>query len=210
MTKSISSDVDGLPGIGRRLSSLLGGWLSQILVAVVLVAIAFTVRFALGLIWEQVLLFAVCYPAILLATLVAGLRSGLIALALSVLIFWWAFVPPIYSFALVRPVDAVNISLFVVAAAVLVWIAHLYRRGQEELEQQKATLSERDQRLKLALSAGRGVGTWDWDVQSDRVVADAQFARLYGVDPKKAAEGAPIAEFSAPYIRAISAGCRRG
>ncbi|RZI98235.1 MAG: PAS domain S-box protein [Brevundimonas sp.] len=50
-------------------------------------------------------------------------------------------------------------------------------------------------RLELALSAGRGIGTWDWDVTSDRVTADARFARLYGADPDKARTGAPLAEF---------------
>ncbi|CAN5424063.1 hypothetical protein BH10PSE1_BH10PSE1_08320 [soil metagenome] len=55
--------------------------------------------------------------------------------------------------------------------------------------------AEANARLELALSAGRGIGTWDWDVTRDRVVADARFARLYGVDPAKAATGAPIAEF---------------
>ncbi|GJD78823.1 Sensor histidine kinase RcsC [Methylobacterium gregans] len=54
-----------------------------------------------------------------------------------------------------------------------------------------------DQRLELALSAGNGIGTWDWDIPNDRVTADARFARLYGVDPEKAARGAPIAEFFA-------------
>lgn len=39
------------------------------------------------------------------------------------------------------------------------------------------------------------VGAWDWDVSEDRVTADAQFARLYGVDPAVAVAGAPIAEF---------------
>ena len=39
------------------------------------------------------------------------------------------------------------------------------------------------------------IGTWDWDVLNDRVVADASFAALYGVDPAVAAAGAPIAEF---------------
>jgi PAS domain-containing protein len=56
-------------------------------------------------------------------------------------------------------------------------------------------LAESEERLQLALAGGRGVGTWDWDVVNDRVVADRQFARLYGVDPERAAVGAPIAEF---------------
>jgi PAS domain S-box-containing protein len=52
-----------------------------------------------------------------------------------------------------------------------------------------------NERLELALSAGRGVGTWDWDIAADRVVADARFAEIYGVDPRVAARGAPLAEF---------------
>ena len=53
------------------------------------------------------------------------------------------------------------------------------------------------ERLEMALSVGRGIGAWDWDVQADRVTSDARFARLYGVDPDKARQGAPIAEFFA-------------
>ena len=58
-------------------------------------------------------------------------------------------------------------------------------------------LAESEERLQLALSAGRGIGTWDWDVVEDRVVADERFARLYGVTPERAREGAPFAEFLA-------------
>ena len=58
-------------------------------------------------------------------------------------------------------------------------------------------LRDSEQRLQLALSAGRGIGTWDWDVPNDRMVADERFARLYLVDPQKAATGAPFAEFFA-------------
>ncbi|WP_223796176.1 GAF domain-containing protein [Sphingomonas nostoxanthinifaciens] len=48
---------------------------------------------------------------------------------------------------------------------------------------------------EIALSASQGIGTWDWDVQRDRVVADERFASIYGVDPAVAINGAPIAEF---------------
>ncbi|MDR6788212.1 signal transduction histidine kinase [Sphingomonas sp. BE138] len=41
------------------------------------------------------------------------------------------------------------------------------------------------------------VGRWDWDLATDRVTCDADFARLYGVDADKARAGAPIAEFFA-------------
>ncbi|MFQ8433544.1 ATP-binding protein [Amaricoccus sp. W119] len=54
-----------------------------------------------------------------------------------------------------------------------------------------------DDRLELALSAGESIGVWDWDLTTDLVTADARFASLYGVDPDRAAAGAPIAEFFA-------------
>ena len=52
-----------------------------------------------------------------------------------------------------------------------------------------------NERLQLALAAGRGVGTWDFDIASDRVVADERFAEIYGVDPAVARQGAPLSEF---------------
>jgi PAS domain S-box-containing protein len=65
------------------------------------------------------------------------------------------------------------------------------------LRELNAELAESEERLQLALSAGDSIGTWDWDVPSDRVVADARFAALYGMDPERARAGAPIAEFFA-------------
>jgi signal transduction histidine kinase/PAS domain-containing protein len=52
-----------------------------------------------------------------------------------------------------------------------------------------------DERLRIAMSAGDRIGMWDWDVVTDRVVADERFALLYGVDPAVAEAGAPIATF---------------
>lgn len=46
-----------------------------------------------------------------------------------------------------------------------------------------------------AIDEGLSVGAWNWNVVEDRVTADAQFARLYGVDPAVAAAGAPIGAF---------------
>ena len=54
-----------------------------------------------------------------------------------------------------------------------------------------------DERLEFALSAGNGIGVWDWDVLNDRVTADARFAGLYGVEPELARAGAPINAFFA-------------
>ncbi|WP_374274966.1 PAS domain-containing protein [Brevundimonas sp.] len=55
----------------------------------------------------------------------------------------------------------------------------------------------REERLDMALDIGGGVGVWDWDVPNDRVYADKRFARLYGVDPRMASDGAAIEQFFA-------------
>ncbi|RZJ31208.1 MAG: PAS domain S-box protein, partial [Brevundimonas sp.] len=75
-------------------------------------------------------------------------------------------------------------------AGVMVFVTETTERVRAE------TLREQtNERLEIALSAGRGVGTWEWDLLTDRVVADARFAQIYGVDPTIARDGAPIAEF---------------
>lgn len=61
----------------------------------------------------------------------------------------------------------------------------------------EAALARNREKLALALQASGIVGTWDWDVLSDKVFSDEKFASLYGVDPGAAAEGAPIAAFIA-------------
>lgn len=58
-------------------------------------------------------------------------------------------------------------------------------------------LSSTQERLQLALSGGRGIGTWDWDVQADCITADAHFAQLYGVEPERARQGVSLQEFFA-------------
>jgi PAS domain S-box-containing protein len=73
----------------------------------------------------------------------------------------------------------------------------LARQVMSQLELRRA-LRERTQtqeRLDLALDASEMVGAWDLDLVEDRVTADARFARMFGVDPERAAAGVPLGEF---------------
>jgi len=56
-------------------------------------------------------------------------------------------------------------------------------------------LRKSEERLTLALEASGAVGTWDWDLVKDRIYADTRFARLFSVDPERAAAGAPAQEY---------------
>jgi len=67
-----------------------------------------------------------------------------------------------------------------------------------QLELRRALRERRtsDAAMRRALDASDYVGGWDWDIVEDRVTSDERFARMYGIDPAKAAAGAPIAEFT--------------
>jgi two-component sensor histidine kinase len=110
----------------------------DVVLACSLVAIAFIGRWLLGYIGPNVLIFAICYPAVLAATLIAGLRCGMISLVLSTLIFWWAFVPPAYTFTILSIVDGTNVVLYGAVGATIVWIGQLYRQTLESLRTEKS------------------------------------------------------------------------
>ena len=76
-------------------------------------------------------------------------------------------------------------------------VVGILNQGHETTAQILAerALRESRERLELALGASNSVGTWDWDLKSDRITADARFATLYGVDPEMARSGAPLKEF---------------
>lgn len=52
-----------------------------------------------------------------------------------------------------------------------------------------------EQRIAMALKASGMVGTWDWDVASNRLIADERFAEMFSIAPAEAAMGLPIERF---------------
>ncbi|HZY17825.1 MAG TPA: PAS domain-containing protein [Ramlibacter sp.] len=61
--------------------------------------------------------------------------------------------------------------------------------ARHEVAQQAAESAER---VQLALEAGAIVGTWVWDPQADRLVADERFARAFGLDAEDCRTGLPV------------------
>jgi len=53
----------------------------------------------------------------------------------------------------------------------------------------EAALHETNERLQLALNTGAVLGTWVWDIRSDRVTGDERFARTFSVPPATALAG---------------------
>jgi len=50
------------------------------------------------------------------------------------------------------------------------------------------------ERVQLALSAGAIIGTWFWDIATDRITIDEAFAKAFGVDPALGREGISLAQ----------------
>jgi PAS domain S-box-containing protein len=53
-------------------------------------------------------------------------------------------------------------------------------------------LRDSEERLRLALSAARDMGTFDWDIQADRCMADPRFCNIFGIDPELGERGLPM------------------
>jgi PAS domain S-box-containing protein len=57
------------------------------------------------------------------------------------------------------------------------------------------TLRETERRYRLAIEAAGGFGAWNWDIQADKVYADAGYAALHSLSPDYAEAGLPVRSF---------------
>jgi len=102
---------------------------AALIFALACVAIATLVRLAFGWFGEGVLPFVSYYPAILIASLVAGMGAGLVTLMLSLVVAGWAFFPPYYSFGPITSEEVISLGLYLFGAIFTVWLAESYRRA---------------------------------------------------------------------------------
>ena len=75
------------------------------------------------------LYFAAFFPAILLASLLAGAPSGIFATLLTIPIVWWAFMPPYFEFQPLTMEEYHRIAMFVLGSALVISFANLYREA---------------------------------------------------------------------------------
>lgn len=120
--------------------------------AVLCVALAAFVRALLGLVDNDILIFATFYPAILMAALIGGTSAGILATALGGVVGWWAFMPQHYSFVPLTPGHSLSLIVYGLSAAIIVWGADHYcslaKRLENEEEFRKLAVEELAHRLK--------------------------------------------------------------
>ena len=78
--------------------------------------------------------FATFLPAVLLASLLAGIPAGACAALLAVPIVWWAFLPPEFEFGPLTLADYNSFTLFLLGSTLLIWFAQLCREALTALQ----------------------------------------------------------------------------
>jgi two-component sensor histidine kinase len=90
--------------------------------------------------------YALNFLAVVLATVIAGWRSGLLALILSQLLVWWAIVPPVGSFEIHGAERIGGLTIATLSQGVILLIIALYQReigkGVRERERRMELLDQ--------------------------------------------------------------------
>jgi two-component sensor histidine kinase len=128
-------------------------------------------------------LFPSYYPAVLLASLLAGTPAGISVIAGAVLIVWFAYIPPYYEFNRLDSAQTANFLLFAVSTGCVVLLSHLYRDAFIRLRQR-----DRERELLLHELEHRGRNTYAVveaivrnTLVNDRASADAIAGRVRAV-----------------------------
>src|SRR5262245_46732 len=94
----LSGDLDA-PGLVKRIQLVRKNRVAAVGIAIAAVAIATMVRWSIGKFVPGRIPFTIYFPAIVLASLLDGFWSGMLATALSVVGAWFLFVPPQFGFS---------------------------------------------------------------------------------------------------------------
>src|SRR5262245_855176 len=111
----------------------VGGYLF----AAACIAVGTALRVAISWVDPGAAPFTVYFPIILVIALLSGAAVALVALAVILIVGWWAFIPPYYEFVPVTPRALLNMSLFALASFVTIWLAEAYRRVVDALRSEK-------------------------------------------------------------------------
>jgi PAS domain S-box-containing protein len=73
-------------------------------------------------------------------------------------------------------------------------MARIRAHAAEAITASEAREREQAERVQLALDAGAIVGTWVWDVETDRFTADERFARTFGLNAEQCRNGIRLSD----------------
>ncbi|MCI0458232.1 MAG: ATP-binding protein [Gemmataceae bacterium] len=118
--------------------------------------------------------FALLFAAVLVSAWLGGLGPGLLAIAASGLLA--LFLPHVAPVSELPSWEVgLRVGIFLTVALLVVCVTLSLQRTEEALR-------AREEHLRLALEAG-GMGTWEWDVPSNRVAWSPALEVIHGLTP---------------------------
>ena len=102
---------------------------SAFLAALIAIVLAATIQ-EMFAVFGAKLYFASFYPAILVASLLAGAPAGIFATLLTIPVVWWAFMPPHFEFNPLTADDYDSFATFVLVSSLVICFSHLCREAR--------------------------------------------------------------------------------
>jgi PAS domain S-box-containing protein len=156
--------------------------LTQYGVALVAVAVATLVRYALGDVWGARYAFLTFFPAVMIAAWSGGLGPGLVSVALASLAATFV-VPPLGSVRIHMWSDMLALGVFGAAGAMLVALSEALHRARRRAETAARAMQASVSRLQgLFDLTPVGFAISD-DPRCERVSVNPRFAELLGIAP---------------------------
>jgi PAS domain S-box-containing protein len=181
------------------------GWLTYD-VAIVLVALAAVVRAVfLGALGMR-LAYITFYPAVVLAALYGGLRSGLLASALSGLVADFFWIGPVGQFSIRDPADWLGLAIFLLSGTMISGTAEAMHRAQARAAKAEAQVRVEAERKKAELELQKFVSLADnstefigiCDMNLVPFYVNQAGMRLVGLDSLEQLRRTPVQEFFFP------------
>ncbi len=117
----------------KRFESLVPPVITEILVAAVLVLFAIGTRLLVELAFGDVVEFALVFPAVVGATLLAGWRAGALVVCAGQVLAWYFLLPVKGSFQFATAGNAMSLALTTGAEALMLWFVAGYRGAMGRL-----------------------------------------------------------------------------
>ncbi|MFO1431639.1 MAG: PAS domain S-box protein [Candidatus Competibacteraceae bacterium] len=170
--------------MGKALHSTFIGYL----IAIAAIALAELARLMLGDLLENQAPLLLSTLAVVVAAWYGGLKPGLLATALSLLVAAFFFLEPIYSFTIARSADQLHTLLFAVVGVTISLVGELKHREHRRLEQAldeqhrvEAALREREEQFLFALNAAN-IFAWDCNLDTGFTVRSENVRPVLGIE----------------------------
>jgi two-component sensor histidine kinase len=121
--------------LSERLLGRADGLLTDVIGVFAAIGFCVAARLVLNIVAPGMMPYALTFPAVMVATLFAGARAGIIATAALQLLVWYFVLLPQRSFGLASG-QAVGLAITTLSLLLMVWVAAAYRKAMLQLSRE--------------------------------------------------------------------------